>query len=227
MRTWRRLRPHCTPTPLPLHGSRWVGSRDGIGSDAQGSGWQGGDPSPPPLRAPRGCSRPGPPAAEDCPMDPPPSCVPSRLVSIDLAVLIHEASILIAMLCCKTVQPMSKPLAGMGPHAAYHLHIRCVCCMRLVSCVLMLTVIMIIVYMTASETQQVSVWTQAGGLTGRTKSCSTSGVAMEVCTLTLHILHHLVLSHHSGSAARHFSDNLLPACRLISDRQSASVAAQS
>ena len=132
MRTWRRLRPHCTPTPLPLHGSRWVGSRGGIGSDAQGSGWQGGDPSPPPLRAPRGCSRPGPPAAEGCPMDPPPSCVPSRLLSIDLAVLILEF-LLIAMLCCKTVQPMSKPLAGMGHRAAYHLRTRCVCCMRLVS----------------------------------------------------------------------------------------------
>ena len=33
--------------PIPLPGSRRGGSRGGIGSDEQGSGWQGGDPSPP------------------------------------------------------------------------------------------------------------------------------------------------------------------------------------
>jgi len=61
---------------LPLPGSRWGGSRGALGMHAEGSGWQGGDPSPPPLRAPRGGSRPGPPAAEGLPMDPPPPVSP-------------------------------------------------------------------------------------------------------------------------------------------------------
>jgi len=39
-------------------------------------------------------------------MDPPPSCVTSRLVLIDLTVLTSEVANLIAMLCCKTFQPV-------------------------------------------------------------------------------------------------------------------------
>ncbi|DBB01163.1 TPA: hypothetical protein ACH3X1_001051 [Trebouxia sp. C0004] len=50
----------CTPAPLFLPGSCRGGSGGGLGSHAQWSVWQGGDPAPPPLRAPRGSSRPGP-----------------------------------------------------------------------------------------------------------------------------------------------------------------------
>ncbi len=59
-------------------------------------------------------------------------------------------------------------------------------------------------------------------MAGKTKCCSSSGFAMEFCTL-----HFTFCTSHSGSAAGHFPENLLLSCRLISNRQSTRVAAQS